>query len=157
VRYYNNAAWDAHYQYCNSNVGQGLPSLLRTADDPMYAGPMKRIGHVYRTANNPDGSTRVYGQIQSENYYDGTTVGAAVSTLAVGTDGVHTGPSYRKETRGDGATRTFVYGGGGYLYWASDFMGHQSTRGYDDKNISIHTSISTGTRQITLTIRSPGM
>jgi RHS repeat-associated protein len=133
VRYYNNPAWDARYQYCNSNVGQGLPWLLWTADDPMYAGPMKRIGYVYRTANNPDGSTRVYGQIQSENYYDGTTVGAAVSTLAVGTDGVHTGPSYRKETRGDGATRTFVYGGAGYLYWASDFTSHQSTRGYDDK------------------------
>jgi hypothetical protein len=104
VVYYNNANWTARYQYVGSNIGGELPPLLGTADDPMYAGPMKRIGYVYRTVNNPDGTTPVYGQIQSENYYDGTTVGAAVSTLAVGTDGVHTGPGYRRETRGDTAT-----------------------------------------------------
>ena len=45
---------------------------------------MHKIGYIYRTTNNPDGSTPAYGQIQSENYYDGTTVGAAISTLTVG-------------------------------------------------------------------------
>jgi len=129
VRYYHNPAWDARYQYCNSNVGQGLPPLLWTADDPMYAGPMHRIGYVYRTANNPDGSAPAYGQIQSENYYDGTTIGAAVSTLSVGLP--NNNAAYRTETRGDGATRTFTYNGAGYVTWSSDFMGHSALQHYD--------------------------
>jgi hypothetical protein len=106
VVYYGNPNWTAHYQYVAANAGgPDLPPLLQTCDDPMYPGSMKRIGYVYRTANNPDGTTPAYGQIQSENYYDGTAVGAAVSTLAVGTDGVHTGSAYRKEMRGDGVIR----------------------------------------------------
>jgi RHS repeat-associated protein len=130
VLYYNNANWTAHYQYCNANVGQGMPPLLWTADDPMYAGPMKRIGYVYRAANNPDGTTRVYGQIQSENYYDGTTVGAAVSTLTVG-EANPINHNKRKETLGDGATRTFLYTPQGRVTWVSDFMGHSAQQHYD--------------------------
>jgi len=135
VRYYNNAAWDAHYQYCNSNVGQGLPPLLWTADDSMYAGPMRRIAYDYKpaTPNNPDGTAPVYGQILRERYWDGVTGhetwGAIVSALTVGE-----APNItykRKETRGDGATRTFVYDGTGHVTWASSFIGNQSTMGYD--------------------------
>ena len=137
VRYYNTPAWDARYQYRNSNVGQGLPPLLWTADDPMYAAPMKRIAYDYKpaTPNNPDGTTPVYGQILCERYWDGTvgheTSGSVVSTLTVGEAPNHTW--IRTETRGDSATRTFVYDGAGRVTWASDFMGHQSTMAYDAK------------------------
>jgi RHS repeat-associated protein len=124
--YYGDATWTARYTYQAPNVPptNGLP-LLRTADDPMYSGPMKRIGYVYKTGNNPDGSAAVYGQILSENYYDGTTIRAAVSTLEI-TDSTH-----RKETRADNKIRTFIYMITGYLTWVSDFMGHQSSQTYD--------------------------
>src|SRR5262245_5583413 len=130
VVYYNNPNWTAHYQYVGSNIGSELPTLLWTADDPMYAGSMKRIGYVYRTANNPDGTTPAYGQIQSENYYDGTTVGAAVSILTVG-EASPVNHGKRKETRGDGAMRTFTYSGAGYVTWVSDFMGFNTQQHYD--------------------------
>jgi RHS repeat-associated protein len=125
--------WTARYQYTNSNIGGELPPLLSTCDDPMYAGPMQKIAYIYRTSDNYPGNHPVYGQISSENYFDGTTVGAAVSTLAVGVP--NNNPVNRKETRGDGATRTFIYNGAGagYLAWASDFMGHQSSQTYDAK------------------------
>lgn len=131
VTYYGNNNWTALYQYTNSNIGGELPPLLWTCDDPMYAGPMKRIAYEYKplTPNNPDGTTPVYGQIFRERYYDGTNVGVAVSTLTVGESPNVTWK--RKETRGDGATRTFVYSSAGQVAWASDFMGHQSTMGYD--------------------------
>ena len=133
VLYDNNANWTAQYQYCNSNVGQGLPPLLWTADDPMYAGPMKRIAYDYKPATpaNPDGTAPVYGQILRERYYDGTTVGAPVSTLTVGMP--TNNPVYRTETRGDGATRVFIYNGAGagYLAWASDFTGRYASQTYD--------------------------
>ena len=134
VVYYNNATnWTARYQYTTSNIGGELPPLLWTCDDPMYAGPMKRIAYEYKplTPNNPDGTTPVYGQILRERYCDGTNVGVAVSTLTVGEAPNVTWK--RQETRGDGATRNFVYSGAGQVVWASDFMGHQSTVGYDDK------------------------
>lgn len=139
VVYCGNASWTAKYQYCNSNVGQNLPPLLWTADDPMYAGPMKRIAYDYKPAapNNPDGTTPVYGQILRERYWDGVsgheTSGAIVSTLTVGLP--NNNPVYRTETRGDGATRTFIYNGAGpgYLAWASDFMNHESSQTYDSK------------------------
>ena len=143
VVYYDNPNWTAHYQYVAANAGgPDLPPLLQTCDDPMYPGSMKRIGYVYRTANNPDGTTPAYGQIQSENYYDGTAVGAAVSTLAVGTDGVHTGSAYRKEMRGDGVIRGLIYDAGGRITWASDFMGHQSTTGYDSTTKYINSFVN---------------
>src|SRR6266542_3358057 len=139
VRYYNNAAWDAHYQYTNSNIGGESPPLLWTADDPMYSGRMKRLAYDYKpgpTPHNPDGTTPVYGQIWRERYWDGVlgneSSGPVVSTLTVGLP--NNSPAYRTETRGDSATRTFVYNGAGLVTWASDFMAHQSTMGYDDKN-----------------------
>lgn len=95
----------------------------------MYPGPMKRIAYTYRTTPNQDNSAPVYGQISSENYYDGTSIGAAVSTLTV------TGPTTRMETRGDGKTRTFTYQtyqSGGYLSSCTDFKGVSASQTYDD-------------------------
>jgi RHS repeat-associated protein len=134
VMYYNNnPQWTAHYLYCAANIydpNHGAMPLLWTADDPMYPGPMKRIAYTYKpaTPNNPDGSTPVYGQILSENYYDGTNVGAAVSTLTVGAPN---NPNVRTETRGDTRTRTFNYSTDGYLQNCTDFMGNSASQGYD--------------------------
>jgi YD repeat-containing protein len=107
VTYYGDAQWTARYTYKAPNVGDpsGLP-LLATADDPMYDGPMKRIGYQYATGTNTDGSSAVYGQVLSENYYTGSAIGAAVTTLSV------TGSTSRKETRADTKTRTFTYSSG---------------------------------------------
>ena len=138
VVYYGNAAWTARYQYIGSIGDPNLPPLLWTADDPMYAaGPMKRISYEYKTGTNSDGTQAVYGQVWKVRYWNGTVGqennGPVVSTLTVGFP--NNNPVYRTETRGDGATRTFIYNGAGqgYLAWASDFMTHQSTQGYDDK------------------------
>jgi RHS repeat-associated protein len=134
VRYYNNAAWDARYQYTNSNIGGELPPLLWTADDPMYPGPMKRIAYEYKTGTNADQRAAVYGQMLRERYWDGVLQhegsGAIVSTLTVGAANP-INHNIRTETRGDNVTRTFIYNGAGYVTWVSDFMGHQSTQGYD--------------------------
>ncbi|MEN3368002.1 MAG: hypothetical protein V7609_145 [Verrucomicrobiota bacterium] len=90
----------AYYSYQAPNAGyaDGTP-LLATADDPMYAGPMKKISYTYATGTNPDGSTVVAGQIHSEN--SGTT-GQAVSTLTVTASG-------RSEGKPDGSLRYFLY------------------------------------------------
>ena len=137
VRYYNNPAWDAHYQYTGPNVGDNSPPLLKTCDDPMFAGPMKRISYEYKTGTNDDGTGAVYGQVYKVRYWDGVSghenSGAVVSTLAVGSP--NNNRVYRTETRGDGATRTFIYNGAGdgYLAWASDFSGRYASQGYDSK------------------------
>jgi RHS repeat-associated protein len=95
----------ASYTYQNSdNTSSNNGStrlLIKTCVDPMYAGPMWKIAYTFV----PSSSSLVYGQLQSENYFDGTNVGAAVSTLSV------TGTSTRTETRGDGPSRTFGYNG----------------------------------------------
>jgi RHS repeat-associated protein len=137
VVYYGNTNWTARYTYRSPNVlpASGLPLLL-TADDPMYPGPMKRIAYEYKTGSNPDGTSAVYGQILSERYWDGIAgheaSGAAVSTLIVGTANP-INHNIRTETRPNGETRTFIYNGDGYVTWASDFTGHQSSQTYDDK------------------------
>jgi RHS repeat-associated protein len=126
IVYYGNNTWMAHYAYQGPNVGPAYAgALLKTCDDPMYPGPMKKIGYTYRTANNPDGTAAVYGQISSENYYDGTNIGAAVSTVSVTTS------TTRTETRGDERTRGFTYNAAGYLTWCSDFKGFYAQQGYD--------------------------
>jgi RHS repeat-associated protein len=117
----------AHYTYQSSNYsdpygGEAYP-LLRTCDDPMYQGPMKRIAYVYATAND-DGSSIVPGQIRSENYFDGVNIGPAVSTLAINSS------TTRTETRGDGPSRTFNYDGGKLVSY-TDFKGQLSTISYD--------------------------
>ena len=136
VVYYGNNAWTARYQYTASNV-PNMPLLLSTCDDPMYPGPMKRIAYEYKPGgpsdpNNPDGTRPVYGQILRERYWDGVsspTTGAMVSELTVGESPNIT--YKRKETRGDSKTRTFIYGGAGYINWIPDFMGHSAQQHYD--------------------------
>jgi RHS repeat-associated protein len=125
VAYYGNSTWTAHYKYRAPNVGNvnGLP-LLWTCDDPMYPGPMRMIAYAYKTGTNPDGTAAVYGQILSENWYNGTN-SAPVSTLTVNT------PTTRTETRGDGQTRTFTYSATGYLTSLTDFKGVSASQTYD--------------------------
>ncbi|MDQ2946121.1 MAG: M91 family zinc metallopeptidase [Acidobacteriota bacterium] len=124
VSYFGDSSLVAHYTYCAPNTGYaGALPLLKTAIDPMYTGPMWRIGYVYRTTNNPDGTLASYGQISSENYYDGTSIGAAVSTLTVN-------GSTRVNQRGDGPSQTLTYTGYN-LTSATDFNGVAETYGYD--------------------------
>ncbi len=123
VVYYGDPTLTGRYTYCASNVSGVTTSLLRTADDPMYAGPMKRIAYVYRTTNNQDVTKPVYGQLQSENYYDGTNVGAALTTLTVN-------GNVRTETRADTKTRTFTYGSA-LLSSCTDFKGISASQTYD--------------------------
>ena len=128
VEYYGNTNWTAHYQYVAANVGgEDMPPLLYTCDDPMYPGPMHKIAYTYRTTENYAGNAQVYGQISSENYYDGATVGPAVSTLTVPS------ATTRIEKRGDDKTRTFTYTTDGYLTSCTDFMTptHTASQGYD--------------------------
>jgi RHS repeat-associated protein len=114
----------ARYRYSAPNANYWNVPLLWTCDDPMYAGPMKRIAYIYQTTNNPDGSSPVYGQVKSENYYDGTNVGAAVSTLTVNNS------TTRTETRADGKTRTFTYSDPYRTIW-TDFKGASASQTYD--------------------------
>jgi RHS repeat-associated protein len=135
VRYYSNAAWDARYQYTNSNIGGDLPALLKTCDDPMYAGPMKRISYEYKTGQNADLTDAVYGQVWKVRYWDGNSdpySGPVVSTLTIGQSNPLSHAT-RKETRGDNKWRTFIYNGAGqgYLAWASDFSDRYARQTYD--------------------------
>ncbi len=128
VIYFGDSQWTATYRYQAPNGANpnGIP-LLWKADDPMYEGPMRRIAYTYRTTANPDGSAVVVGEIQSENYYDGTNVGVAVSTLTVGAPG---NSNIRTETRGDGRTRTFTYTGYN-LTSSTDFYAVSASQTYD--------------------------
>jgi RHS repeat-associated protein len=120
VLYYDGTS--AVYTYQAPNVGDanGVP-LLSTCDDPMYAGPMKKIAYAFATGNNPDGSPAVYGQTLSERHANGT----AVSSLTINGNS-------RTETRGDGPTRTFNYTGG-RLTTFTDFKNQSSSISYDPK------------------------
>jgi YD repeat-containing protein len=110
----------ATYTYQNSNIIANGRPLIKTCLDPMYTGPMWKIAYAFV----PNATGVVYGQLQSENYFDGINVGAAVSSLSV------TGTSTRTETRGDGPTRTFTYTG--YkLTSATDFKNVGASQAYD--------------------------
>jgi len=125
VNYYNDPTLVATYTYQADNSNSGGNYLLSTCIDPMYAGPMWKIAYNYATGTNPDGTAVVYGQILSENYFDGTNRGAAVSTLT------KTGTTTRKETRADGKTRTFTYNPTPLLISWTDFRGVSSSQTYD--------------------------
>src|ERR1700730_6810598 len=127
IVYYGDATWTARYRYQGPNTGSasGIP-LLSTCDDPMYVGPMKRIGYVYKTTNNADGSAPAYGQLLSENYYDGTNIGTALSTLTVNN-------TTRTETRADTKTRTFTYASA-LLMSCTDFRNISASQTYDAKS-----------------------
>jgi len=129
VTYFGDSTLVARYTYQKPNAGSGADGvpLLSTCIDPMYAGPMWKIGYVYATAN-ADSTLVVYGQLKSENYFNGTAIGGAVSTLAVN-NLAHT----RVETRGDGPTRTFTYTNN-LLTKCTDFKGVAASQTYDANN-----------------------
>lgn len=104
------------YQAPNGPNPNGFP-LLSSCDDPMYAGPMKKISYTYATENGDPLVPVVVGQILSEN--NGNT-GQIVSRLYV--------PfiTWRNEIRGDGLSRTFEYPSA-YLWRYTDFKGQYST------------------------------
>jgi RHS repeat-associated protein len=115
-----NYSWDSNltstYTYQTNNDNANQTPLLSTAVDPLYAGPMWRIGYKYITPSTTS------GQIQSENYFDGTTIGAAVTSLSA--------PFPRVETRADGKTRTFTYNTFAELSNYTDFLGNSAALGY---------------------------
>ncbi|MBV9008360.1 MAG: RHS repeat protein, partial [Verrucomicrobia bacterium] len=129
VSYYGNSNIQASYTYQapNGSYPDGAP-LLATCDDPMYAGPMKKISYVMATSNAPTGIPVVSGQILSEN--SGTT-GDMVSQLNI------TFPTWRSEERGDGFSRTFVYNGA-YIQTISDFNGNQATPALDANGFPLY-------------------
>ena len=98
------------YQAPNGRNPNGSP-LLAACDDPMYAGPMKKISYAYATSN-ADFSNVAVGQILSEN---NANTGQIVSRLNIVTSTRHS------ETRGDGPSRFFVYDAA-LLKWFSDFI-----------------------------------
>ena len=113
-------------------------SVLATANDVRYVGPMRQIGYVYQP---PAGQQSNETRILSENHLVNGQIGEAVSTINGGT-----------ETRGDGATRTLAYfvsartiecpqctgqenpdpmPTDGKLQSITDFMGHTMTLTYE--------------------------
>jgi len=121
VNYYiPNSPLHAHYTYTST----GLP-LLATADDPMYAGAMKKIRyHYYGVANEPNVGAP-FGFIRSENHFGNQDDDALVSRLEI------IDANTRRETRGDDASRTFAYSNDGLLMNWTDFNGVSFSRHYD--------------------------
>ena len=114
------------YQAPNGSNPNGYP-LLSACDDPMYAGPMKKISYTYATSNGDPGVHVVVGQIFSEN--NGTT-GQMVSRLWI--------PflTWRDEYRGDGPYyRHFEYDAG-LLRRFTDFHSHRSVISYENGYVS---------------------
>lgn len=100
VNYYSDPNLTATYTY---QADYTNAVQLSTCNDPLYPGPMRKIAYTFASVRNPNGTMPPSGQILSEKYFDGTTVGAAVSTLAISTN------TTRTENRGDGKTRTLTY------------------------------------------------
>ena len=127
VTYFGDNTIQAAYTYQAANGGNpaGTP-LLATCDDPMYAGPMKKISYTYATSNADTSIPVAAGQIASEN--SGTT-GQVVSQLVVPV--ATPSGSKRTENRGDGPSRSFTYNTSGLLTSFTDFNGVAATQGYD--------------------------
>ncbi|MBV9008702.1 MAG: hypothetical protein JO354_05960, partial [Verrucomicrobia bacterium] len=127
VTYYGDSTIQASYTYQAANVSptSNYP-LLATCDDPMYAGPMKKITYTFATSNADSTIPVAYGQITSEN--SGTT-GQMVSQLVVPV--ATPAGSKRTENRGDGPSRSFTYSTAGFLTSFTDFYGVAATQGYD--------------------------
>ena len=120
----------AFYTYDGPNGPEpnGYP-LLRSCDDPMYAGPMKKISYSYATSNGDPLVAVVAGQILSENHFNAAhpfNAGQVVSRLYI--------PyiTSRTEIRGDGPFRTFIYNGA-FLWKSHDFK-QQPTQYWRDTN-----------------------
>lgn len=120
VDYYGDPSLTSTYTYQIGNVGKH-GCALATCDDPMYAGPMKKITYVYNSSGNQDGSWPVEGQIYSEK----SIAGDSVTTLTV------IDQNTRRETRADGRQRTFTYSTDGYLTSWTDFKNVPSSQTYD--------------------------
>jgi RHS repeat-associated protein len=103
----------ARYTYQNNNVSTSNRLLIKTCVDPMYAGPMWKIAYEF---------SGISGQLKSEKYFDGTTIGAAISTL--------TANSPRVEMRADTKTRSISYSSAKRQSW-TDFRGVSSSNIYD--------------------------
>jgi YD repeat-containing protein len=94
---------------------------------------MKRIATTAKPVITPT-ETQRFTANSSARYWDGVsgheTSGAFVSELTVGAANP-VNHNVRTEKRGDNVTRTFTYNGAGFVTWATDFMSHSSTYGYD--------------------------
>jgi RHS repeat-associated protein len=122
--FYNIGPEWATYSYQDDNLDPSGRPLLRTCSDPMFAGPMWRIGYTFVRS----GDTVVAGQLQSENYISPWgAIGVAVSTLHI--DDANA-PNIRTETRGDGPTRTFTYSIGRLVSW-TDFKNVSASQTYN--------------------------
>ena len=99
------------------------PALF-TCDDTRFAGPMRQISYQY------DGHPRMVSENHAIRDSGGNLIaGEVVSSIT----GAGQQTSTPVETRGDGATRTFTYGGpgsGGKLSQVTDFLGHPTNIGY---------------------------
>lgn len=86
----------ATYTYVQPNVGSanGRP-ILKTCDDPMYAGPMKTIFYTYASGNNPNGTPAVYGQILSEKRSAADPVPVSKLTMDTASNGPRPAPTGR--------------------------------------------------------------
>lgn len=104
----------ATYTYQSPNVVDtqtaSAPGLIKTCDDPRYAGPMKQIEYQFVTGTNNPQFT--WGQLKAEKNFTTHQVVSQVTYPSY--PGVNPptdmGPYKRTETRGDGATRWFQYG-----------------------------------------------
>ncbi|MDQ6911364.1 MAG: hypothetical protein M3128_00630 [Verrucomicrobiota bacterium] len=120
----------AYYTYQSANVVGlgGAPGIIKTCDDPRFAGPMKRIEYQFATGNNNPQFT--WGQIKAEK--NSTTHQIVSQVTYPSYPGVNPptdpGQYLRTETRGDGAVRTFQYYG---EITYTDFQGHISHNQYD--------------------------
>ena len=125
VRHFGVQWWDSFYTYQNSNEQNDGRPLIKTCIDPLFDGPMWMIAYSFA-------GTNVYGKLQSEKYYDGQNIGAAVSTISNPSQYV------RIETRGDIGLpqRTFTYNGTDnsprYALWkVTDFKTSIAKQTYD--------------------------
>lgn len=109
----------ASYTYQDGNIDPDGRPLLRSCDDPMYAGPMQRIRYQFV----PGSSTDVYGHLDRE-YVQDYLYFPTVSAISA------PDPNTRIETRGDGPSRTLTYSEGRLATW-TDFKGAGSSQGPD--------------------------
>ena len=146
VRHFGVQWWDSFYSYQNSNgrYPDGTPNpndrpLIKTCIDPLFDGPTWMIAYSFPVAN-------VYGKLESEKYYDGQNIGAAVSTTSNPSQYVRT------ETRGDNPEgtgipqRTFTYNGTNnsptYGLWkVTDFKGAIAKQTYSSSTGYLATTV----------------
>src|ERR1700730_17029859 len=121
VTYFGDPTLHATYAYKPDNTSSpDGPPLLGTCDDPMYAGPMKKIKYLYHTYSN-NTPTGVYGEIRSEK----SAGDDVVSTLSVDST------NRRSERKGDNNSRGFIYDSTGIIKSWTDFRGKTTAQTHD--------------------------